>query len=64
MYKRQILEIGTGWGSFAIYAAKKYGCNITTTTISDAQYELAKKRICEAKLEDIIHSANKAPIKV
>ena len=38
-----ILEIGTGWGSFAIYAAKTYGCNITTTTISDAQYELAKK---------------------
>ena len=49
-----ILEIGTGWGSFAIYAAKTYGCNITTTTISDAQYELAKKRICEAKLEDKI----------
>ena len=29
-----IIEIGTGWGSFAIHAAKKYGCKITTTTIS------------------------------
>jgi cyclopropane-fatty-acyl-phospholipid synthase len=40
-----VLEIGTGWGSFAIHAAKHYGCNVTTTTISDAQYELAKERI-------------------
>ena len=40
-----ILEIGTGWGSFAIYAAKKYGCNIVTTTISDSQYQYVKSRI-------------------
>jgi len=46
-----ILEIGTGWGSFAIHAARNYGCNITTTTISDAQYELAKYRIQQAGLE-------------
>ena len=37
-----ILEIGTGWGSFAIHAAKNYGCKITTTTISDAQYNYTK----------------------
>ncbi|TQV85096.1 class I SAM-dependent methyltransferase [Aliikangiella coralliicola] len=40
-----LLEIGTGWGSFAIYAAKKFGCKVTTTTISDEQYAYAKKRI-------------------
>ena len=46
-----ILEIGTGWGSFAIHAAKNYGCNITTTTISNAQYKIAKERIQQAGLE-------------
>tara|TARA_S200000501_G_scaffold363266_1_gene393935 strand:+ start:65456 stop:66727 length:1272 start_codon:yes stop_codon:yes gene_type:complete len=40
-----ILEIGTGWGSFAIHAAKNYGCSITTTTISDAQYNYVKELI-------------------
>jgi len=40
-----LLEIGTGWGGFAIYAAEHYGCKITTTTISREQYTLAKKRI-------------------
>ena len=40
-----VLEIGSGWGGFAIYAAKNYGCRITTTTISDQQFDLAKKRI-------------------
>jgi cyclopropane-fatty-acyl-phospholipid synthase len=43
-----IVEIGSGWGGFAIYAAKNYGCRITTTTISSAQYDLAKERIVEA----------------
>jgi cyclopropane-fatty-acyl-phospholipid synthase len=37
-----ILEIGTGWGGFAAYAAHTYGCRITTTTISRRQYEYAK----------------------
>ena len=37
-----LLEIGTGWGSFSVHAAKNYGCNITTTTISDAQFEYSK----------------------
>ncbi|WP_299013325.1 cyclopropane-fatty-acyl-phospholipid synthase family protein [uncultured Photobacterium sp.] len=40
-----LLEIGTGWGALAIHAAKHYGCMVTTTTISDAQYDWAKSRI-------------------
>lgn len=46
-----VLEIGTGWGGFAIHAAKNYGCNVTTTTISKEQYELARTRVKEAGLE-------------
>ena len=53
-----ILEIGTGWGSFAIHAAKKYGCHITTTTISDAQYEYTKQRIADEGLESKIKILN------
>ncbi|MGI9284616.1 MAG: class I SAM-dependent methyltransferase [Pseudomonadales bacterium] len=40
-----LLEIGTGWGSLAIYAAQHYGCKVTTTTISEAQYAHAKERV-------------------
>jgi len=40
-----LLEIGTGWGGFAAYAAKQYGCKVTTTTISKAQYQSAKLRM-------------------
>ncbi len=40
-----LLEIGTGWGALAIYAAKHYGVQVTTTTISDAQYQYAQARI-------------------
>jgi cyclopropane-fatty-acyl-phospholipid synthase len=50
----RILEIGTGWGGFAIYAAQHYGCKITTTTISQAQYQLAIQRIKDAGLENQI----------
>jgi cyclopropane-fatty-acyl-phospholipid synthase len=42
-----LLEIGTGWGSFAAYAASTYGCRITTTTISQQQYEFAESRFAE-----------------
>lgn len=49
-----VLEIGTGWGGFAIYAAKHYGCKVTTTTISDAQYDEAKQRVEQAGLTDKI----------
>lgn len=49
-----VVEIGSGWGGFAIYAAKHYGCRVTTTTISEQQYTLAKSRIDEAGLGDHI----------
>ncbi len=50
----KIVEIGSGWGGFAIYAAKNYGCHITTTTISDEQYAHVKKLIAEEELTDNI----------
>jgi cyclopropane-fatty-acyl-phospholipid synthase len=40
--KHHVLEIGSGWGGFSLYAAKKYGCKITTVTISDEQFKYAK----------------------
>lgn len=49
-----VVEIGTGWGGFAIYAATHYGCHVTTTTISDAQYDEAKRRVVAAGLTDKI----------
>jgi cyclopropane-fatty-acyl-phospholipid synthase len=49
-----LLEIGTGWGGFAMHAAKYYGCRVTTTTISRQQYELAQQRVQDAGLEDRI----------
>lgn len=52
--KDSILEIGTGWGSFSLYVAKKYGCHITTTTISDAQYDYVMQKIKEENLLDRI----------
>jgi cyclopropane-fatty-acyl-phospholipid synthase len=39
-----VLEIGTGWGGFAIHAAKHYGCRVTTTTISQQQHDWAKEQ--------------------
>jgi len=45
-----VIEIGSGWGGFAIYAASRFGCRITTTTISDAQYEEAVARVADAGL--------------
>ena len=47
-----VLEIGSGWGGLACYAAKVYGCRVTTTTISRAQHELAVRRVREAGLSD------------
>jgi cyclopropane-fatty-acyl-phospholipid synthase len=48
----RVLEIGTGWGGFALHAAKHYGCSITSITISRRQHELACRRIQEAGLGD------------
>ena len=47
-----ILEIGTGWGGFACFAARNYGCQVTTTTISEAQYEKAQERVAAKGLQD------------
>ena len=49
-----VLEIGTGWGGFAIYAARNYGCKVTTTTISQQQFDYAEQRIKDEGLEDRI----------
>ena len=49
-----VLEIGTGWGGFALYAAQVYGCKITTTTISDKQYAFVKEKIKNLGLENQI----------
>lgn len=45
-----LVEIGTGWGGFALHAAAKYGCRVTTTTISQRQHDLAAERIARAGL--------------
>lgn len=49
-----VLEIGTGWGGFALHAASRYGCRVTTTTISPSQHALAAERIRAAGLENRI----------
>lgn len=48
----RVIEIGTGWGGFALYAAQHYGCHVTTTTISREQHALASERITAAGLND------------
>ena len=50
--KDHIIEIGTGWGGFALHAASKYGCRVTTTTISNEQFQFAQSRIADAGLSD------------
>jgi len=49
-----VIEIGTGWGGFAIHAARHYGCRVTTTTISQEQFQLAQQRVAEAGLDNRI----------
>ena len=49
-----LLEIGTGWGGLAVYAAKHYGCRVTTTTISEEQHAWAKEWIAREGLESKI----------
>jgi cyclopropane-fatty-acyl-phospholipid synthase len=53
-----VLEIGSGWGSFAIHAARRYGCRVTTTTLSREQYEHARERVVRAGLADRIEVRN------
>ncbi len=50
----RLLEIGTGWGGFAIHAAAHYGCHVTTATIAGEQHDYAQLRVREAGLEDRI----------
>jgi cyclopropane-fatty-acyl-phospholipid synthase len=50
----RVLEIGTGWGGFALYAASTRGCHVTTTTISREQYSYAAAKVREAGLEDLV----------
>jgi len=49
-----VLEIGSGWGGFAIHAAANYGCTVTTTTISDEQFDYARQAIARHGLQDRI----------
>lgn len=50
----RVAEIGTGWGGFAIHAAGRYGCHVTTTTISEAQRTYAAKRVADAGLSHLV----------
>lgn len=47
-----LVEIGTGWGALAIHAASRYGCRVTTTTLSREQAALARERVHAAGLTD------------
>jgi len=49
-----VMEIGTGWGGFALHAVSNYGCRVTTTTISSEQYAKACERVAEAGLQERI----------
>jgi len=49
-----LLEIGTGWGGLAIFAAQKYGCRVTTTTISRKQFQFAQQLVRKEGLEDSV----------
>jgi cyclopropane-fatty-acyl-phospholipid synthase len=50
----RVVEIGTGWGGFALHAARHFGCHVTTTTISREQHDEAARRIQQAGLGDHI----------
>jgi cyclopropane-fatty-acyl-phospholipid synthase len=47
-----LVEIGTGWGGMALHAAQRFGCRVTTTTISKEQHALATERVARAGLSD------------
>ncbi len=50
--KDHLLEIGTGWGGMAIYAAEKFGCKVTTTTISEQQFKYTCNKVAELGLSN------------
>jgi cyclopropane-fatty-acyl-phospholipid synthase len=49
-----VLEIGTGWGGFALHAAKNYGCRVTTTTISKKQFSYARELISRSGVDNLV----------
>jgi cyclopropane-fatty-acyl-phospholipid synthase len=49
-----VLEIGSGWGANAVYIAKRYGCRVTSVTISAEQYQLATERVKKEGLENLV----------
>ena len=51
---QHVLEIGSGWGGFALYAAGELGCRVTSITISKEQYDLASERVRAAGLQDLV----------
>lgn len=53
-HREHVLEIGGGWGGFALHAAKNYGCRVTTTTISHQQYEFVQQLIRKEGMDDRI----------
>lgn len=50
----EVVEIGTGWGGFALHAAGQYGCRVTTTTISQSQYDVSAERVAAAGLGESV----------
>ncbi|HWD49258.1 MAG TPA: cyclopropane-fatty-acyl-phospholipid synthase family protein [Rhizomicrobium sp.] len=50
----RVLEIGCGWGGFAMFAAREYGCHVTGITLSKEQHAFASKAIAEAQLSHLI----------
>ena len=52
-----VVEIGTGWGGFAVYAASTRGCRVTTTTISREQHDVATRRVRAAGVEHLVECA-------
>ena len=51
---QHVLEIGSGWGGFALYAAGELGCRVTSITISREQHDLARARVHEAGLDHLV----------
>lgn len=50
----EVLEIGSGWGAFAIHAARAYGCRVTSITLSEQQRQLARERVAAAGVESLV----------
>ena len=53
-----VVEIGTGWGGFAVHAASRYGCHVTTTTISPSQFTYASRAVHDAGLDHLVTVLN------